>query len=63
MLYGVVDESVGDATVTAVDAALSDWSFLWDRRPALVCPSCGGVHIWLVGLLGIRVCRECWRTL
>ena len=54
---------MGDATVTAVDLALADWSFLWDRRPALICPSCGGIHIWLVGLLGIRVCRECWRTL
>ena len=26
--------------MTALDAAMATWSFLWDRRPALYCPSC-----------------------
>ena len=47
-------------TVTALDAALSTWSFLWDRRPALRCPNCGAVDTFLIRAAdGAVCCPEC----
>jgi hypothetical protein len=46
--------------LTALDAALATWSFLWDRRPAIPCPSCGRIDQVLIHMTtGLVLCPEC----
>jgi hypothetical protein len=47
-------------TADTVHEVLEEWAFLWDRRPALVCPSCHRVGVVFIRLTdGTLVCPEC----